>query len=358
MVKMVFRWFGKKDDSITLEEIRQIPGIEGVVTALQDIPVGEVWPLANIMELKKEVNQAGLKMEVIESVNVHEDIKLGLDSREQYIDNYQESIKNLSKAGVKVICYNFMPVFDWLRSELAFELPDGSNVLSYKESEIAGKDPVSIVEEVANGSRGFILPGWEPERLAELKETMELYKGVDEEDLFNNLKYFLEKIIPVCEECDVKMAIHPDDPPWPIFGLPRIVISKENLEKLLGLVDSPYNGLTLCSGSLGANPTNDIPEMIRYFGEMGRINFGHVRNLKIHSTGDFHEAAHLSTDGSFDMFEIMKAYYDIGFDGYLRPDHGRMIWGEKARPGYGLYDRALGATYLNGLWEAICKMNN
>ena len=250
-MKMVFRWFGSSDDSVTLKEIRQIPGITGVVSALQDIPVGEVWPLESILKLRKEVNDAGLELEVIESVNIHEDIKLGFPERDRYIDNYKKTIKNLSKTGVKVICYNFMPVFDWLRSDLACPLIDGSNVLSYKEEFIKDTDPVSLVEEYQSGSKGFTLPGWEGERLAELKELIQLYKDIDEEKLFDNLRYFLENIIPVCEECDVKMAIHPDDPPWSIFGLPRIITNRENLEQMLKLVDSPYNGLTLCSGSLG-----------------------------------------------------------------------------------------------------------
>jgi mannonate dehydratase len=158
-----------------------------------------------------------------------------------------------------------------------------------------------------------------------------------------------------CEENDIKMAIHPDDPPWPIYGLPRIMIGKENMKRLLKMVDNPYNGLTLCSGSLGSNPENNVPEIIREFGD--RIHFAHVRNLKFDGEGKFHETSHLSSDGSLDLFEIVKALYDSGFEGYIRPDHGRMIWGEKARPGYGLYDRALGATYINGLWEAIEKMN-
>ncbi|MFW6021946.1 MAG: mannonate dehydratase [Halanaerobiaceae bacterium] len=357
-MKMVFRWFGKDDDSVSLKEIRQIPGMTGVVSSLYDIPVGEVWPFDKIMGLKEQVNDAGLELEVIESVNIHEDIKLGLPSRDKYIENYKKTIRYLGKAGVRVICYNFMPVFDWLRSDLAFDLEDGSNVLSYNKDFIKNVDPVKLVEDYADDSRGFSLPGWEPERLSELKEIMELYSDIDEEDLFDNLKYFLKGVIPVCEECDVKMAIHPDDPPWSIFNLPRIITSKKNLEKMIKLVDSPYNGLTLCSGSLGANPENNIPEIIRYFGKMGRIHFGHVRNLKINSRGKFHESSHLSKDGSFDMFEIMKAYYDTDFAGYIRPDHGRMIWGEEARPGYGLYDRALGVAYLNGLWEAIDKMEN
>ncbi len=353
---MTFRWFGEKDDSITLEQIRQIPGAPGIVGALYDVPVGEAWTLEKVLELKNTVEKAGLKLEVIESVNIHEDIKLGLPTRDKYIENYKESIRNLGKIGVKVICYNFMPVFDWLRTELAMKLEDGSEAMAYDNSIVQKLDPIKMVEDMATNSNGFVLPGWEPYRLKELKDTLEKYKNIDEEKLFENLKYFLENIIPVCEEVDVKMAIHPDDPPWSLFGLPRIVTNKENIDRLVKLVDSPYNGLTLCSGSLGSNPENNIPELIRHFGSMGRIHFGHVRNLKFVSDKEFHESSHLSSDGSFDMFEIMKAYHDIGFEGYIRPDHGRMIWGEKARPGYGLYDRALGVAYINGLWEAIDKI--
>ncbi|PYG85847.1 mannonate dehydratase [Ruminiclostridium sufflavum DSM 19573] len=354
-MKMTFRWFGEKDDSVTLEQIRQIPGKPGIVGALYDVPVGEAWPLDKVKNLKDTVEKAGLELEVIESVNIHEDIKLGLPARDKYIESYRESIRNLGEIGIKVICYNFMPVFDWLRTDLAMKLEDGSEAMAYDNSIVQKLEPVKMVEDMAANSNGFALPGWEPYRLKELKDTLEKYKSVDEDKLFENLKYFLENIIPVCEEADIKMAIHPDDPPWPLFGLPRIVTCKENLDRLVKLVDSPYNGLTLCSGSLGSNPQNNIPELIRHFGAMGRLHFGHVRNLRFEAEGKFHEASHLSSDGAFDMFEIMKAYHDIGFEGYIRPDHGRMIWGEKARPGYGLYDRALGIAYLNGLWEAINK---
>nr|WP_238524801.1 mannonate dehydratase [Halanaerobium hydrogeniformans] len=352
---MVFRWFGSNDDSVSLEEIRQIPGMTGVVSALQEIPVGEIWPLDRILELKKEVNEAGLELEVIESVNIHEDIKLGLPARDEYIDNYIITLKNLAEAGIKVICYNFMPVFDWLRSDLSRILEDGSETMSYDEQKIRNTDPVKLVEEYDKENSEFSLPGWEPERLAELKEIMEKYKNIDENDLFTNLKYFLEKVIPVCEENEIKLAIHPDDPPWPIYNLPRIMTGADNMRRMLNLVDSPYNGLTLCSGSLGSNPTNNVADLVREFGS--RIHFAHVRNLKFDGDDKFHETSHLSSDGSLDLYEIMKAYYEIGFEGYLRPDHGRMIWGEKARPGYGLYDRALGASYINGLWEAITKMS-
>ena len=165
----------------------------------------------------------------------------------------------------------------------------------------------------------------------------------------------MKAIEPVCEKYDIRMGIHPDDPAWPIFGLPRIVTGKEKIEKLLKAVDKPFNGITLCTGSLGSNQKNDIPEIIRAC--KGRIPFAHIRNLKYNTDRDFEEAAHLSSDGSMDMYKIMKTLYDTGFDGVIRPDHGRMIWGESAMPGYGLYDRALGAVYLQGLWEAIVKQN-
>lgn len=172
--------------------------------------------------------------------------------------------------------------------------------------------------------------------------------------LFENLKYFLEKIIPVAQECDIKMAIHPDDPPWSVFGLPRIMTTKENLKKFLSLVDNPYNGLTLCSGSLGASLENDVAEMVQEFGE--RIHFAHIRNVRRYDNGDFIETSHRTRDGSVDIFGIVKAYHDIGFKGYARPDHGRHIWDEECRPGYGLYDRALGIMYLWGIWDSLERL--
>lgn len=356
-MKMTFRWYGEGFDPIPLNYIRQIPGMTGVVCTLMDIPAGETWPLDRIAAMKEQVEQSGLRMEVIESVNVHEDIKLGKDTRDKYIDNYILTIRNLAKAGVKVICYNFMPVFDWTRSNLAMPLEDESTVLSY-DAEIVEKiqDPQEMVRKIQEESDGFSLPGWEPERLRYLKQVFEEYRSVGHDKLKDNLIYFLERIIPVCEETDVKMAIHPDDPPWDLFGLPRIITNQENIEDIFKAVDSPYNGLTLCTGSLGENPDNDVPAMARRFASMGRIHFAHLRNIKIHDEGrTFNETAHLSELGSLDMYDIVKALHDGGFDGYVRPDHGRMIWGEIGRPGYGLYDRAMGATYLNGLFEAVEK---
>ena len=352
-MKMTFRWYGSQMDPIPLRYIRQIPNMSGVVTSLMDMPAGALWPTERIQAMKEEVNAAGLEMEVIESVNVHEDIKLGLPTRDEYIDNYRETVRRLGRAGVKVICYNFMPVFDWTRSELARERADGSTVLAYNQDTVDMIDPEHMKESVAKMSNGFVMPGWEPERLDRLKELFEMYKDVDAEKLFNNLVYFLEAIGPVCEKYDIKMGIHPDDPAWPIFGLPRIMTGKDSVTKLLDAVNKPYNGITLCTGSFGSNQNNDICEIIKAC--RGRIPFAHVRNLKYNSPRDFEEAAHLSSDGSMDMYKIMKTLYDTGFDGIIRPDHGRMIWDEVAMPGYGLYDRALGATYLNGLWEAIDK---
>lgn len=355
-MKLTFRWFGSKDDTVSLDYIRQIPGMDGIVGALYDVPVGAIWPLEKIAALKEEIVGKGLRFEVVESVNVHEEIKLGLPTRDDYIENYKQTIRNLARVGVKVICYNFMPVFDWTRSELAKRLSDGSTVLAYEGAKFSTMDAMELVEKMEKDSQGHILPGWEPERLKEIKHLFTLYENISEDDLFDNLTYFLEKIIPVCEEVDVKMAIHPDDPPWPVFGLPRIVTNRENLERIVNLVNSPSNCLTLCSGSLGANPANNIPEITRHFSSIDRVAFAHIRNIKIYENGDFVEVSHRSSDGSLDLYEIIKALHDTNFRGYIRPDHGRMIWDEVARPGYGLYDRALGCMYILGIWDSLGKI--
>ena len=218
--------------------------------------------------------------------------------------------------------------------------------MAYNQDAIDKMDPEKMFDAIKDDMNGTVMPGWEPERMAKIKDLFAMYKDIDDEKLFENLKYFLERIMPVCDKYDINMAIHPDDPAWSVFGLPRIIINKKNILRMMEMVDNPHNGVTFCSGSYGTNLENDLPDMIRSL--KGRIHFAHVRNLKFNSPTDFEEAAHLSSDGTFDMYEIMKALYDIGFDGPIRPDHGRMIWGETGRAGYGLYDRALGATYLNG----------
>lgn len=341
---MTFRWYGK-DDPVTLEKIRQIPGVTGIVSAIYDVPVGEAWSLEKILELKKEIEDKGLTLNVIESVPVHEDIKMGCGDRDRYIENYCTTLRNLAKAGIDCVCYNFMPVFDWTRSDLAYELPDGSNALIYDNETVLKMNPLS---------GDLSLPGWDSSYTKDgMRSLLEAYSKITEEDLWNNLKYFLDRVIKVAEEVKVKMAIHPDDPPWSIFGLPRIITNKKNIERFLKLYDSKYNGLTLCSGSLGADSNNDIPDMVRSFCD--RIHFAHIRNIKITGERCFEESAHKTEAGSLDIFGIVKAYHDCGFDGYIRPDHGRMIWGETGRPGYGLYDRALGAVYINGIWETLEK---
>ena len=355
-MKMTLRWFGSDVDTVPLRYIRQIPGVSGVVTTLYDIPAGDVWPRERIHAMKAEVEQHGLEVLGIESVNIHDAIKAGLPERDQYIENYVQTLKHLGEEGIHVVCYNFMPVFDWTRSDLAKPREDGATVLSYNQDIIDKINPADMFSRLDSNSNGFVLPGWEPERMARIRTLFELYRDVDNEKLLENLRYFLAAIMPTCEKYGIKMAIHPDDPAWPVFGLPRVVTNKENLMKIISMVDNPYNGITLCTGSLGSNPENDLPDIIRSLGS--RIHFAHVRNIRHLGKGKFDEAAHLSSDGSLDMYEIMKAFYDIGFDGIMRPDHGRAIWDEKSMPGYGLYDRALGVAYLKGLWEAIRKQNH
>lgn len=353
---MTLRWFGPGFDSVSLEQIRQVPLVKGVITTLYDTTPGQVWEDATIKKLKSTVEDAGLSIRGIESVNIHDDIKVGAGRRDEYIENYITTLERLGQNDIHMVCYNFMPVFDWTRSDLAKPRPDGATVLSYDQELVDRIDPDNLMAHMDEKSNGFVLPGWEPERMARIRELFAMYRDVDSEKLFANLVYFLKAIMPVCNKYDIYMAIHPDDPAWPVFNLPRIITCKENILRMLNEVNDVHNGLTLCTGSLGSNPKNDLVDIIHAV--KGRIHFAHVRNIVFRGEGKFDEAAHPSADGSFDMYAIMKALYDTGFDGPIRPDHGRMIWGETAMPGYGLYDRALGACYLTGLWEAIKKNEN
>jgi len=341
-MKMTFRWYGV-NDSIPLEYISQIPNMYSVVTAIYDEPVGNVWSVEKIEKLRKIVVEKNLKMEVIESVPVHEDIKLGLPSREKYIEAYKKNIENLGKSGVRCICYNFMPVLDWVRTDLYHKNKDGSTSLSYDSEQIKSMDP-----------RNLHLPGWDESYTPkELSDLIEKYSKISKEQLFDNLVYFLKEIMPVCERYDVNMAIHPDDPPWDIFGLPRIIVSEYWYDRLFEAVPSPRNGITFCTGSLGASKDNDLVKMASKYAK--RIHFAHLRQIKVDNNDNFTEAGHMTSNGSIDMYGVVKALVKSGFDGYVRPDHGRNIFGENGKPGYGLYDRALGACYLNGLFEAIEK---
>ncbi|MDR0696704.1 MAG: mannonate dehydratase [Christensenellaceae bacterium] len=343
-MKIIFRWYGF-NDKITLDRIRQIPAIDGVVTAVYDIPVGEVWDPISLKEIVQACNDKGLECKVIESVPVHEDIKLGASSAKQYIENYKENLRILGRLGFNCVCYNFMPVFDWLRSDLKFDLEDGSNALAYNHDTVLSLDP---------NKTDLVLPGWDASYSKdELQILLEKYKSVDDKKLWENLYCFLAEIIPVAIESGINMAIHPDDPPWGIFGLPRIITSAQSIKKLFGLIKHPANGLTFCTGSFGASKLNDLLEIINV--AKGRIHFAHLRNIRRSNSFDFCETAHPSKCGDIDMYLVLKGLLKAGFDGYVRPDHGRMIWGEQGRGGYGLYDRALGASYIYGLWEAITK---
>ncbi len=339
---MTMRWYGPTDQ-VPLRHIRQVPGVTGIVGALYDVPLGEVWSLEKLQILKNQVEADGLKLEVIESIPIPEPIKIGLPERDYHIERYIQSMQNAAAVGAKVICYNFMPIFDWTRTDFNHILPDGSSTVSFEQEKLNTID-------LSDGAAP--LPGWAKGfGRAELEKNLAHYKNVSEAKLLENLVYFLEKVVPIAESIGVKLALHPDDPPWSIFGLPRIVGSAAQLEQIFNAVPSVHNGLTFCSGSLGSSPSNDLPTIIRAFGN--RIHFVHARNV-LH-TGDksFLEVAHPTQYGSVNMLEVMRALVEVGFTGPIRSDHGRTIWDEQGRPAYGLFDRALGMTYLLGLVEAL-----
>ena len=324
-MKLSFRWYGK-DDPISLEYISQIPGMRSIVSAVYDVKPGEVWPEESLQKMKEDCDAHNLVFDVVESIPVHEDIKLGRGDVDHLLQVYCENIRRCAKYGVKCVTYNFMPVFDWTRTQLDKKAPDGSTSLVMYWEQMRGLDPLKD---------DIHLPGWDSSYTQdEVRELINAYGQIGEEGLWRNLEKFLKTVIPVAEECGVRMAIHPDDPPYPIFGLPRIITDEKNLDRFLSIVDSPANSLCLCTGSLGCAASNDVVAMVRKYAE---------------------ERAHLSSCGSLDVYQIVRALADCGFDGYVRPDHGRMIWGETGKPGYGLFDRALGAAYINGLFEACEK---
>ena len=356
-MKMSFRWYGRDNDTIKLSDIRQIPGVTGIVWALHDKLPGEVWRKEEIAEIRDQLTEYGFNMDVVESVNVHDDIKIGLPTRDAYIENYIQTIRNLACFGVKVICYNFMPVFDWTRTDLFHPVGDGSTALYYEKSMIQN-DPKKMADYILSNLHGLTFPGWEPERMEKLDELFAAYKPVTKEQLWGNLKYFLEALMPVCHETGIKMAIHMDDPPWDIFGLPRLLVDDPSIDRFLRMVDDPCNCLTLCTGSLSANPENNVADMVRKY--CGRIAFTHIRNVKHFPNGDFSEASHRDCDGDTGILEIIKAYHDCGYQGYVRPDHGRHLWTEgpgTVRPGYGLYDRAMGIMYILGAWDMLERLD-
>ncbi|MBK0382906.1 mannonate dehydratase [Pedobacter sp. SD-b] len=387
-LEQTFRWFGPADE-VTLAEIVQT-GAKGIVTALHQIPCGDVWTEEAILERKKMIEDANLKWAVVESVNIHESIKTGSSERDFYIDKYNISLKNLAKAGIKVVCYNFMPVLDWTRTHLRFTLPDNAVALRYDTIALAAFDLYILKrqaafnefsEEVQQKAKTYLaslnadeikaltetimagLPGTdEVFTIPEFNQHLEKYSKVGKKELRENLAYFLKRIIPTAEQEGIKMCIHPDDPPFPILGLPRIVCNEDDLRFIVDAVDSDSNGITFCTGSLDANPANDLPAMIERLGH--KVHFWHLRNVQRESNGSFYEAPHL--EGSNSMYAIMKAVVgqqekrvasDKGIVNIpMRPDHGHLILDDFNRntyPGYSVIGRLKGLAELRGLEMGI-----
>lgn len=398
-LKQTWRWYGP-DDPVTLNDIRQA-GATGIVTALHEVPIGEAWTEEAILERKRLIEwddsqtparPTGLIWSVIESIPVHEDIKTGRPSRDEYIEKYKESLRNVGKVGIRTVCYNFMPVVDWTRTNLSYELEDGSKALAFNIAEFAAFDLFilkrpgagagyneeiieradDLFKSMTTGQKTVLqnnviagLPGAQQGySLGQLQAKLDEYRDMTDERYRECLHYFLRKIIPVAEEASVKMAIHPDDPPIPLFGLPRVVSTEKDLKLMFNAYDSVYNGFTLCSGSLGARADNDLIRIAERFGD--RLNFAHLRSTKRDDEGNFYEASHL--EGDVDMYGLMlailkeqKRRLDKDPDAGpipMRPDHGHLIMDDlkkKTNPGYSAIGRLKGLAELRGLEMGILK---
>lgn len=389
-LEQTWRWFGTYD-TISLTDIRQT-GATGIVTALHHLPIGSIWPVHEIMKRKNEIEQSGLTWSVVESVPVHEDIKRQIGKFQSYIDNYKQTILNLGKCGIHTICYNFMPVLDWTRTDLEYITADGSTALRFEEVAFAAFDLFilkrpgaeedylpGVIDEAKVFAEGLGgdrlealtktilagLPGSEEGyTFTEFQEMLQSYHGISADDLKNNLYHFIREVTPVAVEAGVRLAIHPDDPPFSLFGLPRVVSTEPDAKALIEAYDSPNNGLTLCTGSYGARPENDLPGMTMRLGH--RINFIHLRNVQIENGRTFHESDHL--EGSVDMSGVMRALVneqqhriDTGRTDVtipMRPDHGhKMLYDLKKDtfPGYSLIGRLRGLAEIRGLEMGIRK---
>lgn len=332
------RWFGP-EDPVALAKFRQVPGLDGLVTALSEVPAGTAWTREQVAERAELLAAHGLRWTVVESIPVSEEIKTAGPQRDAHVEAWVESLRVVAEVGVKTVCYNFMPVFDWLRTDFALTLEDGSNAMSYDEAELARFDLSRGMERLAAWSSGY--DG------EQLRAALGRYEQIDERRLREHLAAFLHDVVPAAERLGVRLAIHPDDPPWSIFGLPRIVKNADDLRFLLEVIDSPANGLTLCTGALGADPANDLVAMADEFAQ--RVAFVHARNVRYGGERVFHEVAHHPSAGDVDLPAVLLKLLEHNVAVPLRPDHGRMLWGEQAIPGYGLYDRAIGLAYLQGV---------
>lgn len=385
MMEQTMRWFGP-NDPVSLADIRQA-GCSGVVTALHHIPVGAVWTTEEITLRKKKIEAAGMSWTVIESLPVHEDIKKHSGNFELYIKNYKESLRNIAACGLKVVTYNFMPVFDWLRTDVSYKMPDGSLALYFERLafivfdifllERPGAEKDYTKEEIEMATKKYVamsvadkeklfsnillgLPGSDvPFTVKEVLDALKTYEGIGRVELKNNLYYFLEQVVPVAGECGLQLAIHPDDPPYGVLGLPRVVSSEQDIADLVDAVPSPANGLCFCTGSLGARADNDIIKMLERFAD--KIHFLHLRNTKRDDAGNFFEADHLA--GDTDMFGVVKKIVQImqkrKVSIPMRPDHGHQMMDDlhkKTYPGYSAIGRLRGLAELRGLELGICKM--
>ncbi len=341
-MRFAFRWYGP-EDPIPLAHIRQIPCVNDIVTACYNVPSGALWPSESIAARAEASAAHGLTFSVAEGLPVHESIKLGRPERKQLLDIYCENIRRLAAGGVKVICYNFMPLFGWIRTDTRHPLPDGSLTLAYSQTQL---DRIDLERD------DFSLPGWHFSASREERgDMLAAYREMGRDGLWENFAFFLRQVVPVAEECGIRLAVHPDDPPLPVFGLPRIVSNAEDLRRMRALCPSPANGITLCTGSLAASPENDVIAIAEEFAQS--IPFVHARNVRHTGARDFLETGHYTDQGEIHMARLLRALDRGGFDGWLRADHGRMIFGEDGQPGYGLFDRALGVSYLSGIWEAL-----